>query len=793
MTTAPTKAKKTAPIAGEHDRQTVLDRYRLCCMSRECSVLARREVLTGKAKFGIIGDGKELPQIALASVFQKGDWRSGYYRDQTILFALGLMPVELFFAQLYADPAHDEFTGGRSMNGHYVTPTIDKKTGNWLNHNELHNISADVSPTAGQMARGLGLAFASKKYRESTALADSTGFSKNGNEVCFVTIGDASTSEGVFWETMNAAGVLRVPMVVSVWDDGYGISVPKKYQTAKQSISEALSGLQFDEELGGVEIYKVKAWDYPALLETYQKAADRARKHHIPALVHVEEVTQQLGHSTSGDHRRYKSDERLQFEKDFDCNARFADWIFENGLASREELAAIEKEGVAEARRGQSEAYRRSMLPGQKAHSEAISLLKDAAADFPGLAERLSELEGLRGPMAYESVKIVRQAFQVLPKNGAASRAAIENWLGEKTADAHRIFSTELYSESEKSALKVPVEPPVFSESSTERPAYEVINAFFDLKLAENPAVFAFGEDVGKIGDVNQGFMGMQAKHGKSRVFDTGIREWTIMGQALGMAMRGLRPIAEIQYLDYLLYGLSPLSDDLACLRWRTAGQQIAPAIIRTRGHRLEGIWHAGSPMGMVLGSLRGMWVCVPRNLVQAAGMYNTLLRSDDPALVVECLNGYRLKERQPDNLSTFTVPLGRPEVLRAGTDATLVTYGSCVRVAAEACERLEAAGISVELIDCQTLLPFDLDSMIVESLKKTSRLAVLDEDFPGGASAFILQNILEKQGGYRWLDAAPRSITAVEHRSPYGSDGDYWAKPNAEDVFDAMTELMAE
>lgn len=789
MTTAPEKAKKLTAF----DPKTILEQYRTCCMSRECSVLARKEVLTGKAKFGIIGDGKELPQIALASVFEKGDWRSGYYRDQTILFALDLMSIEVFFAQLYCDPEHDIFTGGRSMNGHFVTPTVDKKTGNWLNHNELRNISADISPTAGQMARGLGLAFASKKYRQSDELRDSTGFSKNGNEICFVTIGDASTSEGVFWESLNAAGVMQVPMIVSVWDDGYGISVPKKYQTTKQSISKALAGFQHEEEFGGVEIYRVKAWDYPALLETYQKAADRARKHHIPALIHVEEVTQQLGHSTSGDHRRYKSAERLQFEIDFDCNQKFADWIVENGFASADDLEIIKKEAIAEARRGQAEAYRRSLLPAKKAETEALALLKNAESDFPELAEKRAELENLRGPVVFETVKIVRQALQILPKKETGSRAALENWLTEMGRDAHLIYASELYSESEKSALKVQNVPAVFSEKSVEKNAFEVLNAFFDAKLAENPALFAFGEDVGQIGDVNQGFMGLQQKYGKTRVFDTGIREWTIMGQALGMAMRGLRPIAEIQYLDYLLYGISALSDDLACLRWRTAGQQIAPTIIRTRGHRLEGIWHAGSPMQMMLGTLRGMFVCVPRNMVQAAGMYNVLLKSDDPAIVVECLNGYRLKEKQPDNLADFTVPLGQPEILRSGTDATLVTYGSCVRIAQEACESLAGRGILVELIDCQTLLPFDLKHTIVESLKKTNRLVVLDEDFPGGASAFILQKIMEEQGGYRWLDAAPRTITAAEHRPPYGSDGDYWSKPNAEDVFDAVAALVAE
>ena len=782
---------KNSPISTIPEE--ILEQYRICCMSRECSNLARKEVLTGKAKFGIIGDGKELPQIALASVFEPGDWRSGYYRDQTILFALKIMSVELFFAQLYADPEHDAFTGGRSMNGHYVTPTIDKKTGNWLNHNELYNISADISPTAGQMARGLGLAFASKKYRESAQLNSSTNFSKNGNEICFVTIGDASTSEGVFWETMNAAGVLQVPMVVSVWDDGYGISVPKKYQTTKQSISKALAGFQHEDGLGGVDIYRVKAWDYPALLETYQKATDRARKHHIPALIHVEEVTQQLGHSTSGDHRRYKSNERLQFEVDFDCNLRFANWIVKKGISSKENLQNIEKEAIAEARRGQAEAYRRFLLPAKKAESEALELLRNAAADFPKIAEKQKEIESFRGALPYESVKTVRQALQLLPKNETVNRTAIENWLKTMREEAHRVFASLLYSDSENAALKVPETKPVYSENSLEKNGFEVLNAFFDLKLAENPSIFAFGEDVGHIGDVNQGFMGLQQKYGKPRVFDTGIREWTIMGQAIGMAMRGLRPIAEIQYLDYLLYGISPLSDDLACLRWRTAGQQIAPAIIRTRGHRLEGIWHSGSPMQMMLGSLRGMFVCVPRNMVQAAGMYNTLLKSDDPAIVVECLNGYRLKEKMPDNLSDFSVPLGVPEILRSGNDITLVTYGSCVRIAHEACEQLESHNISAELIDCQTLIPFDLNHTIIESLKKTNRLVVLDEDFPGGASAFILQKILEEQGGYRWLDAKPCTITAAEHRSPYGSDGDYWSKPNAEDIFDAVSKLMAE
>ncbi len=784
-----TKTKKSAPAIS---REQVLEDYRTCCMSRECSVLARKEVLTGKAKFGIIGDGKELPQVAMARFFKKGDWRSGYYRDQTFHFAAGLMTVESFFAQLYADPENDLFSKGRSMNCHFVTPTVDAN-GEWLEAKNLKNSSADISPTAGQMARGLGLAFASKKYRRSPELRTGTVFSENGDEICFVTIGDASTSEGVFWESLNAAGVLQVPMITSVWDDGYGISVPKRFQTSKSSISKALEGFQFEEGLRGIDIHRVRAWDYPALLETYEKAAEKARKSHIPALVHVEEVTQQLGHSTSGDHRRYKNEARLKFEVEFDCNSRFAAWIVESGFSTAEELEKIKSEAIAEARAGQKRAYENSLLRAKKGENELCQIFEKLENELPETAQKAAELRNLRNPQLFELAKLARQTLHFLTKKSAAAKTDLEKWLADLNAEQRKIYSSDLYSSTPKSALKVKSVPAIYAENAASLNGFEILNAFFDKKLAENPAIHAFGEDVGEIGDVNQGFAGLQKKHGKERVFDVGIREWTIMGQAIGMAMRGLRPIAEIQYLDYLLYGISPLSDDLAMLRWRTAAQQAAPAIIRTRGHRLEGVWHTGSPMSMMLGTLRGMWICVPRDMTRAAGFYNTLLKSDDPAIVVECLNGYRLKEKMPENLDDFCLPLGQVEILREGSDATLVTYGSCVRVAEDACDQLLAAGISVELIDAQTLLPFDLDKTILRSLQKTSRIAFLDEDFVGGATAFMLQKVIDADGGYRFLDAKPRTITAQEHRGPYGSDGDYWTKPSAEDVFEAIFEMVAE
>jgi pyruvate/2-oxoglutarate/acetoin dehydrogenase E1 component/TPP-dependent pyruvate/acetoin dehydrogenase alpha subunit len=786
------KKKSTSPKLTEAYRQEVLADYRLCCVSREVSILARKEVLSGRANFGIIGDGKEVAQVAMARAWRKGDFRSGYYRDQTLAFALGMMNLDEFFAQLYGDPIKDTASGGRQMNCHFTTPMVDAD-GQYLDLKNRYNTTADIAPTAGQMARGLGLAFASKKFRELPHLCGD--LSNEGREICWVTIGDASTSEGVFWETINAAGVLQVPLAVSVWDDGYGISVPKKYQTTKESISEILAG--FDGE-GGVDIKTAKAWDYPSLRQLYSDTADAMRLTHRPVLFHIQEVTQQLGHSTSGDHRRYKSPERLAFEEAFDCNKRMAEWMIETGLATTEELEVIRQEARVEVIESARRAYRSYHDQVQAERNELVGLIQRLAAEQPqagaALGRMATELEQLREPfLRYELVRAGRRAAQLVVKDAGQAVDAIRHFNVQYKENGHNWYSKYLMSEGPRSALKVPATPAQYSPDAPQRDGFEILNACFDAHFATNPAVFAFGEDVGMIGDVNQGFRGLQQRYGMERIFDTGIREWTIMGQAIGLALRGLRPIAEIQYLDYLLYGLPALSDDLCTTRWRTNNQQAAPAIIRTRGHRLVGVWHAGSPIGMMLGALRGMYICVPRDMTQAAGMYNTLLRADDPAIVIECLNGYRLKETLPDNVSTFTVALGTPEVLRTGTDVTLVTYGSCVRVALEAADLLAQVGINVEIIDPQTLLPFDLPHSCVASLRKTNRLVVLDEDFQGGATGYILQHILEEQGGYQYLDAAPVTLYAKDHRTAYSLDGDYFTKPQVEDVFDAIYAMMRE
>lgn len=770
--------------------QEVIHDYRVCCISREASLIARKEVLTGKAKFGIVGDGKEVPQVALAKAFRKGDWRAGYYRDQTLLFALGLSTVEEFFAQLYADAENDPFSGGRQMNSHYATPTIDGD-GQWTKHTESYNISADLSPTAGQMARSLGLALASKKYRSIPEIRTNGTFSNAGDEVCFCTIGDASTSEGVFWETLNAAAVLQVPLAVSVWDDGYGISVPIDYQTVKKSISKAIAGFQLDENGDGMEIYTCPAWDYPALCQLYETGIEKVRKTHIPALFHIQEVTQPQGHSTSGSHERYKSPERLQWERDNDCILKMRQWMISEGISTPEELDELEKDAKSYVRQCRDRAWKTYTAPVQQAVQYLDGLY--ARIESPEVVILRRELKNLLNPLFFEVVQNARRLVFANPGLEHPALDEVKYWLEQAEKKTFQRYETNLYSSSPRSALKIPVVPPVYSGSSPKKNGYEVLNAFFDRAFSKYPNLLAFGEDLGMIGDVNQGFAGLQAKFGEERIFDTGIREWTIMGQAIGLAMRGLRPIAEIQYLDYLIYGLEPLSDDLATLRYRTNGIQQAPAIIRTRGHRLEGIWHAGSPMSMLLGSLRGMFLCTPRNMTQAAGMYNTLLQSDDPGLVIECLNGYRLKEALPDNLGEFTVPLGIPEVLQEGNDLTLVTYGSCVRIAQAGIGLLENTGISVELIDAQTLLPFDLEHRIVESLKKTNRIVFMDEDVPGGATAYMMREVLEIQGGYRYLDSPPRTLTAKAHRPPFGSDGDYFSKPNPEDVFETIYNIMRE
>ena len=771
------------------NRDEVLRDYQICCLSREASILARKEVLTGKANFGIIGDGKEVAQVAMARAWQKGDFRSGYYRDQTLMLALGLMNLEEFFGQLYGDPNNDKFSGGRQMNCHFATPFLNEN-GDWLDLKNRYNISADVSPTAGQMARALGLAFASKKFRELPQLGGE--LSNKGNEVTFCTIGDASTSEGAFWETVNAAGVLQVPLAISVWDDGYGISVPKKLQTTKENISEVLSGFEGE---GGLDIYRAKGWDYPTLCEVYQKGITAMRKSHRPALFHIQEVTQQLGHSTSGDHRRYKSQKRLDFEVQYDCNKRMADWMIESGIATEAEIKTIQTEAKKDATAAAQRAFRHYHDAVATQRQTLTSLLQAAQSTHPEapLGDLIGEVEKMRDPLRFELLKTARRAEFALAGKSSGAKEQLAAFAAQEQSNGEQWYSDNLYSSSPKSALKVPVVPPQFAEGAPLKDGYEILNACFDANFEQHPELFAFGEDVGHIGDVNQGMRGMQEKYGIERVFDVGIREWTIMGQAIGMALRGLRPIAEIQYLDYLLYGLSPLSDDLCTVRWRSNNQQAAPAIIRTRGHRLVGVWHSGSPMGMMLGSLRGMYFCVPRNMTQAAGMYNTLIQSDDPAIVVECLNGYRLKEALPDNIGTFTVPLGVPEIIREGSDITIISYGSSLRIAEEASDLLAQHGISVEIVDVQTLLPFDLPEICLKSLQKTNRVVFLDEDFQGGATGYMMQQVLDKQGGYRYLDSAPVAIAAKDHRPAYGQDGDYFSKPQVEDVFEAVYRLIQE
>lgn len=773
-------------------REEVMHDYSIAVLSRETSLLGRREVLTGKAKFGIFGDGKEVAQIAMAKFFKNGDFRAGYYRDQTFMFSAGLATVDQFFAQLYADPDihNDPFSAGRQMNAHFATKFVDEN-GEWLNLVDKKNISSDIAPTAGQMVRALGLALASKAFRSLPEVEELKKLSNNGNEICFCTIGDASTSEGHFWETINAAGVLQVPLAVFVWDDGYGISVPKKYQTTKGSISDALAGFQKTELSNGIRIYKVKGWDYAGMCETFETALSEMRETHVPALFHVEEITQPQGHSTSGSHERYKSQERLQWEREWDCIKKFREWIVANGLASEDELNEIDTNAKENVKQGKAKAWENYANPIKEQVEKTIQILREITTDG-SRAEKMNNLilnlQNLREPMRRDVMKTLASASIIAPNSVSLKQyyAALQQ---KNTSN----YNSHLYNEGEKSALKVKEVKPVFDINVENVNGYEVLNKYFDELFTSNSKVFAFGEDVGKIGDVNQGFSGLQSKHGSHRIFDTGIRELSIMGQGIGMALRGLRPIAEIQYLDYLLYGLQPLSDDVATTHYRTKGQQSCPLIVRTRGHRLEGIWHSGSPMGMIIHSLRGMYVCVPRNMVQAAGMYNTLLQSNDPALVIECLNGYRLKEKIPSNLLEFTIPLGVPEIVCEGEDVTIVSYGSTLRIIEEAVSALQEQNIRCEIIDVQTLLPFDIHHSILTSLKKTNRILFVDEDVPGGATSYMYNKVLEEQGGYRWLDVAARTLTAKAHRPPYGSDGDYFSKPNAEDIIDIVQKMMAE
>ncbi|HQX71874.1 MAG: transketolase [Chitinophagaceae bacterium] len=786
----------TDKLSFDRFREEVLNDFRTVCISRETSLLGRKEVLGGKAKFGIFGDGKEVAQVAMAKFFQPGDFRSGYYRDQTFMMAAGLATVEQVFAQLYADPDLDRepFSAGRQMNCHFATRMVNEE-GEWLNLADLKNISSDIAPTAGQMPRALGLAFASRAFRNIEQLKSFKNLSTNGNEVCFATIGDASTSEGHFWETINAKGVLQVPLAVFVWDDGYGISVPKKFQTTKASVSDALSGMQKREGTNGFNIYKVKGWDYAGMCEVFEEGIRLARETHTPVLFHVEEITQPQGHSTSGSHERYKSQERLEWEREWDGIKKLKEWIIANALAEEHELDEIAAKAKEYVRESRAAAWAKFITPVKKQVVRATDLVHAMANVLPEHTEALHkiaiELSANREPLRRDVLKALNAALDIAGVTDAAfwTRDYYKDLLEEN----NKLYDSHLYNEGPKSALKVEEVKAVITSESPLLNGFEVLNRYFDELFTANPKVIAFGEDLGYIGDVNQGFSGLQEKHGTERIFDTGIRELTIMGQGIGLALRGLRPIAEIQYLDYLLYGLQPLSDDAATVHYRTAGQQSCPVIVRTRGHRLEGIWHSGSPMGMIINALRGMYVCVPRNMTQAVGMYNTLLRSNDPGLVIECLNGYRLKEKLPSNLLEFTVPLGIPEIIKEGTDITIVSYGSTLRIIQDAVNILEAKGISCEIIDVQTLLPFDIHHIILSSLKKTNRIVFVDEDVPGGAAAYMFNKVMEEQGGYKFLDVAPRTITGKAHRPAYGSDGDYFSKPNAEEIQAVIKEMMAE
>ncbi len=777
-------------------RNEVLNDFRMATISRQASLLGRREVLTGKAKFGIFGDGKELAQVAMAKFFKAGDVRAGYYRDQTFMFASGLASVNQFFSQLYSDPdvKNDPFSAGRQMVSHFATKNVDEN-GNWLDLANRKNVSSDMAPTASQMPRALGLAFASKCFRNSPHLQRYDNLSHNGNEVCFCTIGDASTSEGHFWETVNAAGVLQVPLAIFVWDDGYGISVPKSHQTTKGSISTALKGFQKIDGTNGLNIYKVKAWDYAGLCEVFEEGIAKTRETHVPCLFHVEDVTQPQGHSTSGSHERYKTPERLQWEREWDCIKKMKEWMFENGIASEEELTAIELESKQSVRESKNIAWDNYLAPLKEQVAKVSELVKGMTVNdmhvYNYLQELVTKLQNNPEHLRKDVMKTLVLAIDAAPKS--PNVVEVKDYYNELLTLNKKLYNSFLYNEGAKSALKVTETKPLIPFDAPSVNGYEVLNKYFDTLFSHNPFVFAFGEDVGMIGDVNQGFAGLQQKHGENRIFDTGIRELTIVGQAIGMALRGLRPIAEIQYLDYLVYGLQPLTDDVSTLHFRTVGQQSCPVIIRTRGHRLEGIWHSGSPMGMIINALRGMYVCVPRNMVQAVGMYNTLLRSNDPAIVIECLNGYRLKEKMPANLLDITVPLGVPEIISEGNDITIVSYGSTLRIIEDASLRLESEGISCEIIDVQTLLPFDRHHMILKSLKKTNRIVFIDEDVPGGAAAYMYNKVMEEQGGYQWLDVPARTITGTEHRPGYGSDGDYFSKPNAETIAATIREMINE
>ena len=802
MSTELEQVKKEKSISKNEFIKEVLEDFKVACISREASLLGRKEVLTGKAKFGIFGDGKELAQIAMAKQFKNGDFRSGYYRDQTFMMAIDSLSIQQYFAGLYAhtDLDHEPISAGRQMGGHFATRNINKD-GSWKNLMQQKNSSADLSPTAAQMPRLLGLALASKYYRDNNSLSSFKEFTNNGNEVAFGTIGDASTSEGIFWETINAAGVLQVPLAISVWDDGYGISVPKKYQTTKASISEALSGMQMNEGTNGIQIYRVNGWDYPSLITTYEKAIELSRTKHIPVLIHVEEVTQPQGHSTSGSHERYKSKERLEWAKEYDCINQFKKWILskdnamEEPLTSIEELDTIQKEAKehvkVEAKKAWK-AYIEDIKDEKEVGSTLIANIAEESTHKIALNQLVDDLKNLMDPLRKDIFIAIKKALIIVRDENSSAITAAQQHINLAKDNLYDKYSSQLYIENERSSSKINSTEPLF-ENDEIVDGRMVLKENFRALFKQYPEVLTFGEDTGHIGGVNQAMEGMQDEFGKERVSDTGIREATIIGQGIGLALRGLKPIAEIQYLDYLLYCIQILSDDLATLTYRTKAGQKAPLIIRTRGHRLEGIWHAGSPMGGIINLLRGIVICVPRNMVKAAGFYNTLIKSDDPGLVIECLNGYRIKEKLPSNLGEFTTPVGIPEIVREGNDITIVSYGSTFNLCETAANQLKDIGISCELIDVQTLLPFDVDHLIVESLKKTNKIIFIDEDVPGGATAFMLQKVIVEQKGYYHLDAEPKTLSAKEHRPAYGSDGDYFSKPNIEDIFEAVYDIMHE
>jgi 2-oxoisovalerate dehydrogenase E1 component len=772
----------------------IIKDYRLAYQSRQASIIGRREVFSGRAKFGIFGDGKELANLAIARAFRKGDWRSGYYRDQTWMFSLGVMSIQEFFAQMYAhaDLDAEPHTGGRSMNAHFAS-RYTNPDGSWRDQTQLYNVAADLSPTAAQMPRAVGLAYSSVLYRNLASLHEFVNFSNNGDEVTFATIGNASTAEGLFWESVNAIGVLKAPAVIVVYDDGVGISVPNEFQIVKENIYEIMQGFQRIPDSNGYQLYQVRGWDYPALVETLSAATSVARMDHIPALVHVTEVTQPQGHSTGSSHERYKSAERLRWEEEFDCLRKMRTWMIEQRLITEPELVAIEIEDREAVEAIRKRAWDTYLAPLLNERNQVADMLDEVASHSTHAAELWDvkeQLAAIAAPLRREIHSAVHEALRILRDEAIPCKQILARWKKEQNRVNATRYGSHVYSGTGQSIQEI---KPAYSDQSPTVMGFEVLNTCFDAALAREPRLIAFGEDVGKLGDVNQAFKGMQEKYGPLRVTDTGIREATILGEAIGMAMRGLRPICEIQYLTFLLYTLQLISDDLATLHWRTVGGQKAPVIIRTRGHRLEGIWHSGSPMAGIIHLVRGVHVLVPRDMTRAAGFYNTLLKSEEPAIIVEVLNGYRQKERLPDNVGDFTVPLGVPEVIHEGSDVTLVTYGSCCRVALKAADQLAKVGIEAEVIDVQSLLPFDIHSRIVESLKKTNRILFVDEDVSGGTTAYMLQEVIEKQGGYPYLDSAPKTLSAEEHRPAYGSDGDYWSMPNAETIFDAVYEMISE